>query len=189
MKTLIVVIGKSASGKDTLTNKICKELNIQKVMQITTRPKRENETDGVDYKFVTQQQMLDYVKQDKHCGLTSYDVVGDTWYYTYLKEDIEKHDVAICIANPKMAKKLKNLYPKQYVDIFVEADMLARVERSFNRDNITQVTAQEIIRRLRADEEDFANVKYWFKIDNTVDGYDEFKTCVESHILNANRRN
>lgn len=180
MKALIVVLGKSSAGKDTLVNKLCKEFNIPKIISTTTRPKRKNEQDGVDYRFITQQEMDLYMQKNMLCNAVSYRVVGDDiWTYGYLREDIEKHDVALCITNPKGAKQLQELYKKNYVSILIEADMLTRIERSFNRDNISQQTAKEIIRRLRADEEDFLNFHCDFIVNNTIDGYEQLKTYIE----------
>lgn len=180
MKCLIVVAGKSASGKDTLVNKICEKYNIPKVLSTTTRPKRKGEVDGVHYRFVTPEQMKQYKDNGELCNLVSYDVAGgDVWEYGYLKEDIEKHNLAICIANPKGVNQLNEIYEGICVNMLVYADMLVRVERSFSRDDINEQKSKEIIRRLRADEEDFKNLCIPFMIDNTKDGYPRFEKYVK----------
>lgn len=180
MKCLIVVTGKSSAGKDTLVNRICNELNIPKVLSTTTRPPRKGEQCGVDYRFVNEQEMNYYKENNLLCNAVSYDVAGgEVWTYGYLKQDIERHEVAICIANPKGAKQLAEIYGDACVNILIDADMLVRLERSFSRDDITEQKAKEIIRRLRADEEDF---KYFYVpliVDNTKDGYNRFKKYVK----------
>lgn len=180
MKCLIVVAGKSASGKDTLVNKVCKELGIPKILSTTTRPPRKGEQCGVDYRFVNDAEMNYYKENNLLCNMISYNVAGgDIWTYGYLKQDIEKHDVAICIATPEGVEQLNKLYEGKCVNILIEADILTRIERSFSRDDINQKTAMEIIRRLRADEQDFERFESILTINNTIDGYDRFKKYVE----------
>ena len=51
---MIVILGESASGKSTLVKQfINKNPEYKKLVTYTTRPKRENEKNGVDYIFVT----------------------------------------------------------------------------------------------------------------------------------------
>ena len=51
---LIVLSGPSGSGKDTVLERVhAKDIPIQRSISMTTRQKRDGETDGVDYYFVT----------------------------------------------------------------------------------------------------------------------------------------
>ena len=54
MASIYVLMGKSATGKDTIYKKIIEraELHLQEVVTYTTRPIRKNETEGVEYHFV-----------------------------------------------------------------------------------------------------------------------------------------
>lgn len=51
-KRIVVLIGKSASGKDAIKEELCKNYEFQYVVPYTTRPMRENEVDGKDYHFI-----------------------------------------------------------------------------------------------------------------------------------------
>ena len=58
MGKIYYIMGKSSSGKDTLFRKIKQELPmLQTVTLYTTRPKREGEREGVEYHFVTDEQI------------------------------------------------------------------------------------------------------------------------------------
>lgn len=49
-----MIMGKSGCGKSTLERGLCADPGyFKKVISVTTRPQRENETNGVDYFFVT----------------------------------------------------------------------------------------------------------------------------------------
>ena len=51
---LIVLVGKSASGKTTLEKYISDNFRYEKIVSHTTRPIRGNEVDGVDYHYVSE---------------------------------------------------------------------------------------------------------------------------------------
>lgn len=50
---LTIIIGKSASGKDTIQRELIESYNIQSIITTTTRPIREGEQDGKDYCFIS----------------------------------------------------------------------------------------------------------------------------------------
>ena len=60
--TIMAIMGKAGSGKDTLCRALLKEpefLNAKPIISCTTRPIRDNETDGVDYHFLTNEEFTD----------------------------------------------------------------------------------------------------------------------------------
>ena len=59
MGKIFCLMGKSSSGKDTIFKKIRddKELNLKPIVSYTTRPKRTNETNGVEYFFINEKEV------------------------------------------------------------------------------------------------------------------------------------
>ena len=55
MTNLFYIMGKSATGKDTIYKKIKENIDIKEYVPYTTRPIRTGEKDGVDYHFITEQ--------------------------------------------------------------------------------------------------------------------------------------
>src|SRR5512138_1635444 len=56
---LIVISGPSGVGKDTVVRTLQRKKNsLHFVVTATSRPRRENEVDGVDYIFVSEQEFL-----------------------------------------------------------------------------------------------------------------------------------
>ena len=52
-KQIFCFVGETNSGKDTIVNKICEmDKRFSTVVSYTSRPKRDNETDGVEHHFV-----------------------------------------------------------------------------------------------------------------------------------------
>lgn len=82
MKTLLVIMGASGTGKDTLGDMLQTKDNINKLISTTTRPKRLNEVDGVDYHFVSKKKMesLTMLEQVEYADN----------YYGFSKETVDK---------------------------------------------------------------------------------------------------
>ena len=59
MGKLVVLMGKSASGKDTISNilRADESLKLQQLVPYTTRPKRDGAVEGQTYHFVTEEEV------------------------------------------------------------------------------------------------------------------------------------
>ena len=56
---ILIISSPSGAGKTTICNKIIKKNNnIKLSISYTTRPKRKNETNGVDYFFVNKKKFI-----------------------------------------------------------------------------------------------------------------------------------
>ena len=87
MGKIYYIMGKSSSGKDTLFQRIKQELPmLQTVTLYTTRPKREGEREGVEYHFVTDEQMHIFERQGKVVELRTYNTVHGAWKYATIED-------------------------------------------------------------------------------------------------------
>ena len=50
---LIILMGKSGAGKDTIQNEIIDRYNFNRFVSTTTRPMRKGEVNGREYHFVS----------------------------------------------------------------------------------------------------------------------------------------
>lgn len=78
--------GKSGAGKDTIVKEVLqKNRDIQPIVSYTTRPKRPNEVDGVDYHFVDESIFKSLIANNKLTEYRKYDALVDdipaVWYY------------------------------------------------------------------------------------------------------------
>lgn len=81
MKSKIVcIVGPSGSGKTTLANIASKELKIPTLCSYTTRPKRDNEINGIDHFFVSKEEMP---TKDKMLAYTKF---GDYEYWASIEQ-------------------------------------------------------------------------------------------------------
>lgn len=81
MKNLILVIGRSGAGKDTLvrsaTNLLKDSHKIVSVPSYTDRPIRPTETEGVEHTFLTQEQFNEVLNRE---AVFAYTKLGETGY-------------------------------------------------------------------------------------------------------------
>ena len=79
---LYILMGKSATGKDTLYRELRKRHpGLAPVIPYTTRPIREGEVPGESYIFVTEAKMRDMEKTGRVIESRCYHTVKGDWYY------------------------------------------------------------------------------------------------------------
>jgi Guanylate kinase. len=83
MGKLYCLLGKSGSGKDTIFKLLMndKSLRLSPVITYTTRPRREHETDGVEYNFITPEELMRLKAEGKIIEMRKYNTVKGVWYY------------------------------------------------------------------------------------------------------------
>lgn len=152
---LIVLTGKSNSGKDTIAKEL-QNRGINRILSYTTRPMREGEQDGVEYNFTSDELMFNNI--DLFILLKQYKVAsGQIWNYAFKESDFNniRNDRYFVIADPFGATELKNMFPYDVFIIQLIVGEYTRFSRAIKRgDNI-----DEVLRRLEADEQDFKDFK------------------------------
>ena len=122
MNNFIIISAPSGSGKTT----ICKHLqkldsSINFSISCTTRQKRENEIEGKDYYFITNDEFEKKINDDK---FIEWEQIHGNFYYGTLKSTLEKaiiKDKRILLElDVKGAMSVKKLYPKESLSIFIE---------------------------------------------------------------------
>lgn len=157
------LMGKSATGKDTLYRKIVAKCNyLKKITMYTTRPKRENEIDGREYHFVTE----DFLNQNKEKIIEKreYNTVYGLWTYATLDSgDIKKDENYLIIGTLESYNKMKEFYGEDsIIPLYIEIPYDMRLKRALHRDKAEQNSMiEEIKRRIKQDEIDFCeeNIK------------------------------
>lgn len=179
MKKIFAIVGKTCVGKDTVVKELVKRKNMSVATSFTTRPKRVNETDGVEYNFISRDSFLQKILNKEVVEFTDYTVAnGETWYYGLTREELEKDDYVLAIVNPAGVKTLKRKYGDKVNVIYITADDKTRLKRYLDRDTSNNVA--ECCRRFLADETDFADITYDLMVANNV--LDDTVRAVESYI-------
>lgn len=160
---IFYIMGKSASGKDSMYKKILSSgLNLMRYAIYTTRPKRDGEIEGVEYHFVNEKFLDD--NSDKIIEKRVYHTVYGDWYYATLDDGkIKDNENYLMIGTLESYNIMKNHYGKEKMyPIYLYVDNDTRRKRAIERET-TQIMPklEELERRFKADEIDFSdeNVK------------------------------
>lgn len=152
---MIILLGKSGSGKDTVQKKLL-ELGVPKVAPYTTRPMREGETEGADYHFLTEGAFLTMQQEGKFACMNSYIVAsGKTWHYGIAKEGLSQ-GVSVQ-SNPLQLKELLHAFPGHALTVYLYAPDTLLLKRRMGRGAESEA---EIRRRLSSDARDFAGLEH-----------------------------
>jgi guanylate kinase len=160
-------MGKTLSGKST-TLKSLKKINVPSLITTTTRPKRTNEKNHVDYIFINDTEYQSELKLNNVIAPRKYNVVNNqTWYYFLNKSTLtraiaesETNNVALIIdpvgyfelkdylENQINDEKLKQIKIKGwYLDVSLKERMSRYLSSPRQNEN-----PQEVLRRLYDDE-------------------------------------
>lgn len=200
----IYIIGKSCSGKDTIYRLLQKTYNSYKKDDIkfyvatTTRPKRNNEKEGVDYHFVSEKDFFTDLSLNKYRSYNKYTLSnGDIWYYADSKID-ESFNTHCKISTLKgILNEIPFIKKEDEVYIFnisVPNDIL--VNRVYERESKqSNPNWKEVLRRILVDTEDFSdkqiesvkssldnlNINYsFFNINNVLEPHNTVGTIINT---------
>lgn len=165
MGKIFCLIGKSSCGKDTLYKRILSEGNLplKTLVSYTTRPIRDGEKNGVEYYFLTEEQLTALEEENKIIELRAYHTVHGIWKYFTVNDhqiDLTKNDYLV-IGTLESFQKLQAYFGgDRLVPLYIEVDPGERLQRALNRERLQQEPKYaELCRRFLADEADFSSEK------------------------------
>lgn len=168
-KKLFLLVGKSASGKDTFMNMLLSDFKeIKPLVSHTTRPMRTGEKDGETYHFVDDATFEEMLDNGEFLETTSYTIESENKIYKYglSKKEVMDTPYAMTIVNPYgLNNLLANKFIKDnIVSILITRNDKDRILAYINRDE--NVNIKEMIDRYKRDEEDFENVMTDYILEN-----------------------
>ena len=171
------MIGKSGSGKDTIYKEILKEADKHLVPLIpyTPRPRRADEIEGLNYHFVTEEQLACFQQQGRVMECRQYHTVQGIWSYFTLQFDLEKDSDYILITTLEGVDNIVRQYGAEIVHVvYLYIDDKERLLRCIQRESQQSgPNYAEVCRRFLADQQDFSEEK--------------LKRCVHVHSVNTNQ--
>jgi guanylate kinase len=169
---LLVLSGPSGSGKDAVLARM-KELDspLQYVVTVTTRPKRSNEKDNVDYHFVSRES---FQKMIEHENLLEWANVYGNWYGVpkqAVKETLDVGQDTIVKVDIQGAATIRKLLP-QAVFIFLMPPSMPELATRLKMRH-TESAADLALRLKTAEEEVKKLLSFDYAIVNKHDGIDQ----------------
>lgn len=163
MSKIFYLMGKSASGKDTIYKEVKERIpELKTIVIYTTRPIREGEREGVEYHFVDEARLQELQEADKVIELRAYNTVHGVWkYFTVDDDQFNADDNYIAIGTLESYKGMRDyLGEDKLVPIYIEVDDGVRLERALIRERKQKVPRyEELCRRFLADAADFSEEK------------------------------
>lgn len=190
MGRLYLVMGKSATGKDHIYKAVCDACGdkLKPVVPYTTRPRRVNETQGVEYHFVTREEMLLLEEAGRVIESRCYNTVAGDWYYFTCDDgqiNTNCHD-SILIVTLEAYRKIRDYFGREcVVPVYIEVDDAERLKRSIKREEKQEKPSYaEVCRRYLADERDFSEEELLaLGITRRYKNNDDINDCV-AEIVN-----
>ena len=127
---LIVVSGPSGSGKDTVISKAIEKMGEKAFLSVsmTTRQKRGNERDGVDYFFVTTDEFLSHVQSG---DMLEYAKYGSNYYGTPIapiRERMNNGETVFLNIEVQGGASIRKLMPEA-TQVFIIPPSMKELER------------------------------------------------------------
>ncbi len=158
------IMGKSASGKDTIYKELLKAYpELKEIILYTTRPIRDGEMDGREYFFTDDKSLDEYKKNGRLIEKRTYKTMYGPWSYATVDDgqvDIKKHSY-IGIGTLESYLKIRDYYGRDHVlPIYITIDDRTRLLRAIEREAKEEKPKYiELCRRYIADEDDFSEDK------------------------------
>jgi guanylate kinase len=160
MNKLFCIIGPSCSGKDTAFKTIMLHTEISdklsKIVPYTTRPKRVNEINGVDYNFITNDQYTELEESNQLAETTAYTTTEGLWLYATPMFEANKD--YILIATPGVVRKLHKIYngTMDIHIIYLKVNDEVRLNRAISRERHQKYpNLKQVCTRFINDSDDF----------------------------------
>lgn len=161
MNRIFYIMGKSSSGKDSIYIRLLKELDLLPIVLYTTRPMRENETEGKEYHFVDKECFDSMFASGEVIEERIYNTVYGEWIYFTSEKSIHL-DSGNCIGIGTLESylKIRKKFGDAVVPIYIEVEDGERIIRAVHREQQQpKPKYTEMCRRFIADSEDFSEEK------------------------------
>ena len=176
---IIILCGESNSGKDTLLKHIIKDWSadnkkpkISPIISYTTRPMRPNETNGVNYFFVTEKEFLSKLEPGSK-------TIGKI--FEYRKYDTTMNDKPVSWYYGAAVVDIAN---KNYATV-LDPDGINAFLKTYGRENcyVIKVSAGDETRKLRAQSRgDFNETEWKNRLEKDTEQFSPKNTA---NIINA----
>lgn len=157
MKPFIIIIyGKSSTGKDTLMDAILKETNFHKVLRTTTRPQREGEP-ADRYEFLSAPLVKEKAKILAECDFIECENFRG-WLYGTKREQIQP-GVNIMTGSIEIVETLQKKNSNEYhiFPVYLDLDDKTRMYRALKRE--ANPDMHEVCRRFVSEIEQYQRIE------------------------------
>ena len=179
MHNLYLIVGRTASGKDSLTRAIAEKYGFKILSSYATRPKRPGETN--EHIFISPEDVSKY--QD---DIVAYTKIGDYEYFS-TKQQLLESDFYIIDPNgvKYMQDKIKDIPNLELHIVYIAADYVTRKHRALSNRKDKEIAFNQ---RCIAEEDQFIDFECnqgWNKRIENVN-FDQALFELEKYVITNN---
>ena len=161
MGKLYCLMGKSATGKDTIYKKLLEKApNLKTITPYTTRPMRSGEKDGVEYYFTDEAGLKKLQSEDKVIECRTYNTVFGPWHFFTVDDgqiELEANSYLVIITPEACIRFLEYFGEENVVPLYITLPDGELLSRALNREKGQETPHyDELCRRFLADLNDFS---------------------------------
>ena len=135
---MLVLLGESGAGKTTIEDILISKYNMKRAISHTTRPKRENDIDGVNYHFVSEEQMQKLENDGDLVEKIEYN--GNIYAYV----ETECVDDRVVVVIPEGLEQLNARKDLNIYSVYVTTPEVVRTERMKSRGDAISLVDERI---------------------------------------------
>lgn len=167
---IIILVGPSASGKDTIARRLENEYKFNFIISTTTRPIRPGESEKNPYYFLNNEEFINKINNNEMIEYREYHTLvngnPDIWYYGAEKKEINENTQYVGVLDIIGLKAFKETFGDRVVSFFLNVSDDIRMDRCIKRGDFDE---SEWNRRLIDDKKVFAPEVIEEHVDWTVE--------------------
>ena len=175
MRNILVICGKTASGKNLVRDILVEKYNYNPIVTYTSRPPRKGEKQDITYHFISTDEFIEKINNGFFAEWKDYVTNDGIWYYgTALDDCMNASDKDVIILTPDGVRDLKNNDVNLSVVYLYSNLKTIRHRLKFRGDDL-----KEVERRISSDIKDFKDAEMLadrivynnlnYNIDNVVE--------------------
>lgn len=155
MRNILVICGKTASGKNLVRDILVEKYNYNPIVTYTSRPPRKGEKQDVTYHFISTDEFIEKINNGFFAEWKKYDTEQGIWYYgTALDDCMNASDKDVIILTPDGVRDLKS-NDVNLIAVYLYSNLKTiRHRLEFRGDDL-----KEVERRIPSDIKDFKDAE------------------------------
>ena len=155
MRNILVICGKTASGKNLVRDILVEKYNYNPIITYTSRPPRKGEKQDITYHFISTDEFIEKINNGFFAEWKDYVTNDGIWYYgTALDDCMNASDKDVIILTPDGVRDLKN-NDVNLIAVYLYSNLKTiRHRLEFRGDD-----EKEVERRISSDIKDFKNAE------------------------------
>jgi len=170
---ILVLVGFSASGKDSVANRIANLYGYNFIVSTTTRPMRVGESQRNPYNFINNEEFQKLIDNDELVEYRSYDTLVNnipaTWFYGVENKEVDSTKNYVVVLDIVGLRGFRERFGNDVISFFLDTDDETRKERCINRGDFDLI---EWNRRLLDDRARFTKEIIRNEMDYVILSYD-----------------